>query len=170
MADAPLSSAAPPARLNGPAQDWPHRELYDRVWFIDHWTRVLEGRDGHDMSGANINTVRRLLALAALSLPRDASDKGEEAPVAWTTGTENWFPTEHVSECVTKLTRHAQPEYGFTQPLYARPYPRFSRERVIIEIARYETCTGGDGLICEGLCRCKERADAILALLSRGEG
>lgn len=31
MADAPLSSAAPPARLNGPPQDWPHRELYDRV-------------------------------------------------------------------------------------------------------------------------------------------
>ena len=31
MAEAPLSSAAPPARLDGPAKDWPHRALYDRV-------------------------------------------------------------------------------------------------------------------------------------------
>jgi len=59
-----------------------------------------------------------------------ASSKGEALPVAWTTGTESWFPTEHVSECVTKLTRHAQPEYGFTQPLYARPSPGVSREEV----------------------------------------
>lgn len=31
MAEAPLSSAAPPARLNGPPADWKHRALYDRV-------------------------------------------------------------------------------------------------------------------------------------------
>lgn len=31
MAEAPLSSAAPPARLDGPPVDWEHRELYDRV-------------------------------------------------------------------------------------------------------------------------------------------
>lgn len=31
MVDAPLSSAAPPTRLEGPPADWEHRPLYDRV-------------------------------------------------------------------------------------------------------------------------------------------
>jgi len=59
----------------------------------------------------------------ALRSAVSAERPGLGEPVAWTTGTEIWFPTKHVSETVTKLTRDAQPEYGFVHPLFTHPAP-----------------------------------------------
>src|SRR5690606_13789009 len=44
-------------------------------------------------------------------------------PVAWSTGVA-WHPdSRSQSEMVLKLTRRAQPMYGYTVPLYATPQP-----------------------------------------------
>ena len=49
---------------------------------------------------------------------------GQGVPVAWTTGIK-WHPISHYqSEQVQKLTRKAQPEHGFTIPLYTHPAPQ----------------------------------------------
>ncbi|CAN7191955.1 DUF551 domain-containing protein [Acidovorax sp. LjRoot117] len=51
-----------------------------------------------------------------------AASAGSE-PVAWTTGLR-WLGTpRQQSETVVKLTREAQPEYGFTVPLFTHPSP-----------------------------------------------
>ena len=51
-----------------------------------------------------------------------AASAGSEA-VAWTTGL-NWQPDPRSqSEMVVKLTRCAQPQYGFTTPLYTHHSP-----------------------------------------------
>ena len=133
-------------------------------------------------------TTERDEARKALASP--PPPKGEDLPVAWADGTGNLFPNEHVSEWVMKLTRHAQPEYGFTQPLYARPSPEVSREEVarIIDGGAFNAVQDAinfherypeDGpwfvMSCAGdalhaVQRAYANADAILALLSRGEG
>ena len=76
-----------------------------------------------------------------------------------------------------KLTRHTQPEYGFTRPLYARPSPGVSLEEVAVtddmvkraSIAFDEyvaTIPPNDEVDTEPCVRVALEA----ALLSRGEG
>lgn len=58
------------------------------------------------------------LLRAALEQPQD-----EQEPVAWISpSTLEWITRE--SEKVVKLTRKAQPEYDFTEPLYIHPQPK----------------------------------------------
>lgn len=51
-----------------------------------------------------------------------AASAGSE-PVAWTTGLDWRADKRFQSEMVVKLTREAQPKYGFTTPLYTHPSP-----------------------------------------------
>lgn len=111
---------------------------------------------------------------AALSLPRPASDKGEEAPVCWVspeqlaahadpvpeTGGGHYLPTRK-----TKLG-------NFTQPLYARPSPGVSREEVARIVDPLPWSDNWSNMPTTREARKSaslEKADAILALLSRGE-
>ena len=84
------------------------------------------------MSDANKATIAPMIlaAVEAYRAARSAGPVSSGEPVAWATDTSLWFPTKHVSECVTKLTRHAQPEYGFTTPLYAAPPPALPVDQV----------------------------------------
>lgn len=82
------------------------------------------------------NTIRdaRAALTAALSLPKPASDRGEEAPVAWVV-----FATGECCKGGRKIdiSRAEVEQYGReiygkfdVQPLYARPVPGVSREEV----------------------------------------
>lgn len=74
--------------------------------------RQLEAEDMETMQSCQFGYVMRVTRERAPSSP-----PGE--PVAWCTASEWWGAYQ--SETVRKLTRHAQPEYGFTVPLYTRP-------------------------------------------------
>ena len=89
-------------------------------------------------------TTERDEARKALASPPPL--KGEALPVAWATKEMILgLSKPRVSECTTKLTRDAQPEYGFTQPLYARPSPGVSLPVAItdemVERAARAACT-----------------------------
>ena len=69
--------------------------------------------DASDQDVINARTVLR----AALEQPQ-----GEQEPVAWISPSALEWSTRE-SEKVVKLTRKAQPEYDFTEPLYTHPQP-----------------------------------------------
>ena len=96
-----------------------------------------------------------------------APPKGEDVPVAWVTKEALiGLSKPRVSESVTKLTHHAQPEYGFTQPLYARPTPEVSDEMVTAALNAIDP----DGREWVGASETRRGLEAALALLSRGNG
>lgn len=75
--------------------------------------KVLEYAANDVLTGRNAATALR----AALEQPQV-----EQEPVAWISPNAlEWITLE--SEKVVKLTRKAQPEYDFTEPLYTHPQP-----------------------------------------------
>ena len=60
-------------------------------------------------------------AIAALRAALE-QPQGEQEPVAWISPSALEWSTRE-SEKVVKLTRKAQPEYDFTEPLYTHPQP-----------------------------------------------
>jgi len=105
---------------------------------------------------------------AALSLPRPASDKGEEAPVAWRWRLHPQTPWHLVSE-------DPRDDELYVEPLYARPSPGVSREEVarIIDPNAYAGVYDQavvTGFVADRRASAEGRADLVIALLSRGEG
>lgn len=64
--------------------------------------------------------------------PKQSAAQPQQAQgeaVAWAKADAfDWMPRE--SECVVKLTRRMQPEYGFVAPLYTAPQPTTPAERL----------------------------------------
>lgn len=86
-------------------------------------------------------------------------------PVAWATPhTINWAC--RVSECIVKLTRNAQPEHGYTVPLYTRP--QIDTREVLRLADEYADChasaEGDQGFAMERKRRDKARAALCRAL------
>lgn len=106
---------------------------------------------------------------AALSLPRPASDKGEEAPVAWT-GSGSLRALELGGEgFIWPEKAKAHPI-----PLYARPSPGVSREEVAALVSerldQFASYVRGEKINKVHIVRAAAvLRSGVLALLSRGE-
>jgi len=167
--------------------------------------RVNAAREDHN-TRVSICLGDAEAAIAALSLPRPASDKGEEA-VCWVSPEQFAAHADPEDSRIAgtylpvRKTRAGQ----FTQPLYARPSPGVSREpdkeaiaaaiedadagfgydlnliRLVDGVSTYRLKIAGSDSVTEHedteeayeiirLEKCRRRADAILSLISRGEG
>lgn len=92
--------------------------MVGRYWDLAY-AEGKEGRNHDTKDGAAQRTLTAILSavkhLAGLT-PLDVQPKGTE-PVGWTSEPIEWSPRQ--SEQVLKITRKAQPQYGFVYPLHA---------------------------------------------------
>ena len=84
--------------------------------------------------------------IAGTTPQQPAPQQGAQEPIGWTTGI-TWRPNTRLhSEQVIKITRDAQPKYGYTTPIYTAPQPAPAplSDEVVKDAARYRWLREGN--------------------------